>query len=486
MIQLTEAVASAKGLHPEDSAPIANLVYLWREKYQRNRLRDAYYYGHVEVKDLGISVSPALVKKLRPHVDWAAKCVDWWSDRVQFDGVTVDNDVAQATIENTLRANDSRNLLHKTISVALRHSCAFLTVTAGENGQVVLSGYPATAAAAEWDDEKKRIKRGLVVVAADRPRGSRTRYPRLINVFDDDNVIVLSRDGANVWHAQYIPHGMGRVPMEPIAYHATLERPFGRSRITRTVMSLVDDAQREMMNMAAAASFSAAPMKYLMGVDKGTAKKISESRFDAFMGAILTATTNSKGQIPQIGQLAQLSMQPHIEYMRSLAAQFSSSTGVPLSSLGVVSDNPSSADAIYASKEDAVVDIQSYIDACKRAMQNVCTMILAANNNTSFDTESANGFTIDVHFRKPDRPSTISQSQAIMSQIQAIPWLADSDVTLRELGYDDEQVHQLRTDRRRAQALQGASTFLDRNQVNNADQSSGTEQVSQPDQTEAE
>lgn len=59
---------------------------------------------------------------------------------------------------------------------------------------------------------------------------------------------------------------------------------------------------------------------------------------------------------------------------------------------------------------------------------------------------------MDVHYRKPDRPSTVSQSQAIMSQVQAIPWLADSDVALRELGYDDEQVHQLRSDRRRSQA----------------------------------
>ena len=63
----------------------------------------------------------------------------------------------------------------------------------------------------------------------------------------------------------------------------------------------------------------------------------------------------------------------------------------------------------------------------------------------------------------------MSQSQAIMSQVQAIPWLADSDVALRELGYDDEQVHQLRSDRRKSQALSGAQAVLDRNQVNSAD-----------------
>lgn len=90
-----------------------------------------------------------------------------------------------------------------------------------------------------------------------------------------------------------------------------------------------------------------------------------------------------------------------------------------------------------------------------------------------------------MHFRKPDRPSTVSQSQAIMSQVQAIPWLADSDVVLHELGYEDEQVHQLRSDRRRSQALQGAQMVLDRNQVTGADNAEGAGQVPRPGQVQA-
>lgn len=58
--------------------------------------------------------------------------------------------------------------------------------------------------------------------------------------------------------------------------------------------------------------------------------------------------------MPQFGQLTQGSMQPHIDYMRSLAVRFSGETNVSLSELGVVSDNPSSAEAIYAAKEALV------------------------------------------------------------------------------------------------------------------------------------
>lgn len=449
-MQLTDAIASAEGLEDGDRETVRDLVAEWRRHYQRNRLRDEYYYGHVKVKDLGVSVSPEMAKKVDPRVDWAAKCVDWWSDRVQFDGITVDDEAAQEQLDAFLRANDAKNLVRKTVSAALRHSCAFLTVTAGEDGGAVLSGYPATAASALWDDELKRIKAGLVVVESYRPRGSERRYPKAVDVFTEDKLIELRRSGYG-WTASYAYHSMGRVPMEPIAYHATLERPFGRSRITRTAMSLVDDAQREMLNMAVAAAFGAAPQKYLLDTDPQTARKIAGSPFKAFIGSILAVTRGKEGQSPKFGQLPQPSMQPHSEYMRVLAARFSGCTGVPLSSLGVVSDNPSSAEAIYAGKEDAVVDIQAFVDGCKRSLANVSAMALAQADGSTFAAEAARGLALDVRFVKPDRPSLVSRSDAMVKQISAIPWLADSDVALRELGYDDEQVRQLRGDRRKSQ-----------------------------------
>lgn len=452
-MRITGAIAKARGLAPGDARIVGDLVAEWQDHYQRNRLRDAYYYGHVKVKDLGVSVSPTLMRKIDPHVDWAAKCVDWWGDRVQFDGVTADDARAGELLEQVFYENDAKNLMRKAVSVALRHSCSFLTVTEdADTHDTVVSAYPATAASALWDEARKRIRAGLVVVESDKPRGSSTRYPKAVNVFTEGALIELRRDGGGPWRAGYVRNGLGRVPMEPVVYHPTLERPFGRSRITRTVMALVDDAQREMANMTAAAAFAAAPQKYLLNTDKETARALAESPFAAYIGSLLVATQGRNGQSPQFGQLAQLSMQPHMDYMRSLAAQFSGATGVPLSSLGVVTDNPSSAEAIYAGKEDAVVDIQAFVDGCKRSLANVALMVLANEEGATFKEVRDRHITVDVHFRKPDRPSVVSQSDAMVKQIGALPWLADSDIALREFGYDDEQVHQLRSDRRRSQA----------------------------------
>lgn len=457
MITLGKEMSRADGLAPEDAEVVRELVDTWSEHYSRNRLRDRYYRGHVRVKDVGISVQKRLSSKLDPRVDWAAKCVDWWADRVQYEGVTLSgaDDGAEEGLSGILDANGMKGLVHLAASSSLRHSCAFLAVTAGDvdagEQPTVISGYPATAASAIWSQPLRRISAGMVVVATERRPHSSVRRPSVVDVLTDTDAITLRRSPSG-WTAEYRPHSMGRAPMVHVAYHPTLENPFGRSRITRSVMNYVDDAQRELLNMTVAAAFAAAPQKFLMNASKEAMQAIRDSPFGAYIGSIFAATPARDGQTPQYGQLAQGSMQPHVDYMRSLAAQFSGSTGVPLSSLGVVSDNPSSAEAIYASKEDAVVDIQHYIDGWKRSMQDVCRMAWAAQRDVTYAQAAQELGTISVHFRNPSMPSVVSQSDAMVKQISAIPWLADSDVALRELGYDDEQIAQLRSDRRRSQA----------------------------------
>lgn len=469
-MNISDEISRAEGLSPSDAPTVRALVEEWRRHKARNDLRDDYYHGRVPVRDLGVSVSKELLRRLDPHVDWAAKCVDFWADRVQFEGIQMEDEALGEAMAKAMARNDMGNLVHKAASGALRHSCAFMTVTRGhvEWGEppTVVSAYPLTASSAIWDEARRRIGAGMVVVAGARRTPRSQRVPTMVYVFTDESLIVISRPTpSGRFAATYVAHSMGRVPMEPVAYHATLERPFGRSRITRTVMGLVDDAQREMLNMTAAASFSAMPQKYLMGADKTTAETIASQPFGAFIGSLFVGTTNKRGQTPQFGQLAQLSMQPHIDYMRSLAAQFSGTTGVPLSSLGVVSDNPSSAEAIYAGKEDAVVDIQSFIGSCRRSLASVAVMVAASEAGVSYAQAMERLGTVSVSFRNPAMPSVVSQSDAMVKQISAIPWLAASDVALRELGYSEEQIRQLHSDRRRAEALMGAGAFLDGNRL---------------------
>ena len=45
-------------------------------------------------------------------------------------------------------------------------------------------------------------------------------------------------------------------------------------------------------------------------------------------------------------------------------------------------------------------------------------------------------------------------SDAVQKRIAAFPWMANSDIPLRDLGYKDDELAQLQQDRKKAQGAQ--------------------------------
>ncbi len=445
---LGQALAEADGLDPADAADVRDLIELWARKKARNDLRDRYYLSHVPLKNLGISLPRELEGRIRPRVDWPRKAVLALANRSVLDGYTAKDAEVTDELRAISEANGLKSLYRRNVIGQLKHCCGFWTVTDAGDGSPVISAYPATAASALWDDALKSIRCGLVVVESAARQGTDDRVPTLVGVYEPGYVIELRSDSGR-WSATYQPHGMGRPLMEPMPYEPTLERPFGQSRITRTVMSITDDAVREKARSEVAAEFAAFPQKWLLGTDAETIN--DKNRYSAAMGVMQEVAKDPDGDSPTIWQSPQLTMQPHIDYMRSLAAQFAGETDLPLSSLGVVSDNPSSAEAIYAAKEDLVIDAQNLNRSNAQALRNVALMALAVAHGTDWATERDAGHGIEPMFRDEARPSVVSMSDALLKQVQAIPWLADTSVALEMLGYTEEQRQRMQADRRRAQ-----------------------------------
>ena len=85
--------------------------------------------------------------------------------------------------------------------------------------------------------------------------------PTVVHLLTEDALVVLTR-GSGHWVADYMEHGMGRCLMEPMPYDATLERPFGSSRISRSVMSITDDAIRQRARMEVASEAATLPQAH--------------------------------------------------------------------------------------------------------------------------------------------------------------------------------------------------------------------------------
>jgi hypothetical protein len=437
-------VSLVDGLTEDEQTMFASLVELWSNKLVRNQKRVEYYDMKNHFKDLGISIPPQL-KKLKLVTGWPAKAVDLLAARSRFDGFVFEGeDVSGLT--SALRDNAFAQSYKEASTSELIHSCSFLTISKGAVGepQVIIMPHSAINAAAIWDYRRRRIKCGLVIIDVD----EKTKQPCELNLYTDGAVIEIISDGAS-WVATRHSHSQGRPLMEVLRYKPSIDRPMGKSRINRAVMSITDNAVREILRTEVSAEFFTSPQRYILGADDSA---FDRGKWEQYIASLAVFSKDMDGESPTYGQLPQMSMQPHMDYMRSLAAQFAGETGIPISSLGVIHDNPSSAEAIYAAREDLIIECDGLNDTNGLALRNIGLLTLAIMQGKKVSQLTDNELTLMPRFKNPAKPSVVSQSDAMVKQASVAGWLAETRVFLEELGYTDEQIARMQSDKRKAEA----------------------------------
>lgn len=135
----------------------------------------------------------------------------------------------------------------------------------------------------------------------------------------------------------------------PVIHAPDSVRPFGRSRITRSLMYYQKLAKRTLERADVTAEFYSFPQKYILGMDVDAEPL---ETWKATVSSMLQITVNENGDKPNVGQFTTPSMSPFTEQVRMAACLFAGETGLTLDDLGFVSDNPSSVEAIKASHEN--------------------------------------------------------------------------------------------------------------------------------------
>lgn len=443
------------GLTPAEQAALAQLVELWRTKQPRNRLRQAYLDGVVRPDNLNISVPDDMVDQLGAVIGWPRKVVFGLSDLLIWDGVTSSTGSDNPfEIDDLLAATGFELEIAQTIPSSLTHSVAFLTLrmgveTAGEP-PVIIQGHSADWAAGLWDRVRRRLSYGLTIDDID-DAGRPTRF----TLYTPDSTYIVELNTASAWriiHAEL--HGMGAPMMEALPFEPSLDRPLGRSRISRDVMSITQRAMRTVLREELATELFTAPGILLSGVDSDLIDDLRS--WDWKLGTIKTISSGEEPEGPKVTVLPQQSAQPFTEQMRALATELSGVSSLPVSSLGVIQDNPSSAEALYAAKEELVIKAKNAQRVFDAALNRVYAHAVMMRDGLDEMTPELRS--LATRWGDPAHPSIVSQSDAIVKQISALPWLAESPVVLEELGYSGSQIARLMSDKRRAEA----SGLLDR------------------------
>jgi hypothetical protein len=430
-------VAAASGLRGEDRILVRDLIKEWSDHYERNLKRHCYYIMHNRLVDLGISIPPKL-RNLDAACGWAQKTVDVMVEHSIFDGYTVGDDEAQAQLDAITRRNKMRSKYRKATTSALEQGFNLYFVSRGDDGHAHVSAYPAHACGVTWDDANDTIKAALFVVDTKKDRTTGKTVPTWVNVVTPEYLIRIKSDMGRWYVERYEPHGLGHLPVFLAAYNATLERPFGQSRITREVMGYIDSAVRANINEEIASAFAASSQKYLLGTDGDPFEDVD--RWQAFIGAIFNIDMTQDGTVPQFGQLPQPSMQPLTDHFRNLCAKMSAATGIHVSQFGLVHDQPSSAEAIYAENSPLIRKVKAWHSDVGDTLTDVAIACLATERGTTFDSVDASGLEVQPRFMNPSMPTLAQMTDASVKIASVVPAFANTPTFWRQNGYSDEEV----------------------------------------------
>ena len=319
-------------------ADLKGMAYLKAKlarKQSRVRLRYRFYEMKNAVPDFGISSPPSL-RALKSTLGWCSKAVDSLADRLIYR--TFEDDLFDMAA--IYSANNADILIDDAILSALISSCSFVYISPDGGGYPRLQVIDGGNATGEIDPITNLLTEGYAVLSTD----------------DKGNVI------SEAWFTPDFTeyHLQGQPPyrvdnpapyplLVPIINRPDAKRPFGHSRISRSCMSLMQEAARTLKRAELAGEFSAFPQKYILGTAEDAEIK---DTFQAAMSWMLNISKDEDGDKPTVGQFQQLSMAPYVDQLRMFAALFAGETGLTLDDLGFVSDNPSSAEAIKASHEN--------------------------------------------------------------------------------------------------------------------------------------
>ena len=447
---------AAQGLTPEEGRQLQELAQVYEYHRSRNALKDKYYEGHVTLNDVNLGIAlPQGLKNLEVGCSWGQKAVDALACRSMFDGFVGSGQAAQA-VERLVTGNRLLAEYGKACRDELKYGCAFVTLSADKALGCRIRFHSPASAAALWSGEKGRIDCGLAIIDTVRDEKDRDTWrPHLVNLYTDQAVIVLTaRQGR--WTARRYPHKMGRPLMEPMIWNATTGKPFGRSRLKGSVRSLIDDYIRIAANAAIALEFDTTPQKYLLGLTDEQYDAVISNKFKQYIGAIIAATSNPEtGENPVFGQLAQGSLQPHVDKMRLTATQFSAATGLTITDVGIVNDaNPTSSDAILAQSQTLVLMAQQLNAGNGEALRAVIQMAQAIARNVTPEELTEEERDVMAHFKNPAMPSVAVTADAALKIASARQEFASTDTFLEMIGFDQADIRRIKAQEQRVRGQQ--------------------------------
>lgn len=428
MIQSLEATPTRPSLYSvpfEYQQDLKDLFDTWDSVRPRNAKLNMYYRMHNKVDDLGISIPPQLTNT-NSVVGWADKAVRVVAVRSQFDGF-VKGGGTVSELDKLAEQNELTLLYDIVCRSALVYGMGAMTVMAGANGQprAKVRAFSANQCCCLWDKDKDQIGAGVVLSNVDtqgRPLKYIAHFPHA--------VLTIERASAlDTWMCTEEENPHNTPLMVPFIYDADADRPMGHSRITPEVIGIIDKAMRDVLRMEVGSEFFTAPQRYILGATKDlfaaqtqgapvpsddidddartdeTIVSDPNKMMQAYLGSFLAITRDDNGDVPQVGQFPAGNADNFIRVFENDAQRFSGATCVPLAQLGVLSNTYTSSDAMSATNDPLILEVEAMNRRNKLALERVARLMLAISEGKTLNEMPEDIYNIKAHLVDPSMPT---------------------------------------------------------------------------------
>lgn len=444
-------ILSVEGMTPDELALTVELFNTLEKKRHRNILRNKFYEAKNSLANPSKTMPPSY-KTLELVLGWSAKAVDLLARRANLDTfIWPDGDLDSLGFREIWDGNMLGSEVDQGTISSLIHSTAFVVTTAGGEGEppALIHFKSALDATGEWDSRSRKLTSLLSITERD----PNTSEPTGFVLYKFGETVTVARDETGQWRVidrQTHPWG---VPADPLPYRPRLGRPFGSSRISRTMMSIQSQAVRELYRLEGHMDVFSWPEYWMLGADEGiflNEDGTPKASWQVMLGRIKGIPDDDDAQVPRadVKQFAAASPEPHLATLNALAKLFAREAALPDTALAITDvSNPTSAESYDASQYELIAEAEGATDDWSPGLRRAMVRALAiANDLTSIPSE---WLSIDTQWRDPRYLSRAAQADAGMKQLAAIPWLAETEVGLELLGLTEPQRRRALSERRR-------------------------------------
>lgn len=292
------------------------------------------------------SIIPAHFNAMKPALGWCELAVDKLADRLVFEGFSGDD----FYMDEIFSMNNRDIFADAAIKDALIGSCSFVYISAGENGYPRLQCIDGANATGILDPTTNLLTEGYAVLEREDPFSTNslptgTGTPTVEAYFTCEATYIYTKGKLT----ETYPNPANYALLVPMIYRPSANRLFGRSRITRACMALMNSAARTLWRSEVSAEFYSFPQKYVLGLQPNA---VQLDKWAMTISSFMRFDKDSKGDHPVVGQFQQQSMLPYTEQLKMFASAFAGETSLTLDDLGFSTANPTTAEAIKAAHEN--------------------------------------------------------------------------------------------------------------------------------------